>query len=457
LCAEAKVPRRIVLALAAVCGAALLPTRALAAGRLPVGAKIALRIPWPLSSIDPHRIDDAAAAILGPALFEALYALDDAGAPVPWLAEALPEPSGSRLVVALRGGLTSALGQSLGAKDAAYSLARASASGAHGWLAEVGLPKIDSPSALSFATRDASKLARVLASPVTAIVPRNFVPERPDGTGPFRAERREEALVLRRNEAASSGPALLDEIDVRSAPDLAASLSAFESGVDDMGWLGSGLHEPRPGAKSFDAGACAWAILRTGTTAGTWDAPGVAQRICDGIAPSRLSYLALGSPWAALADDGWGGAPCELLVRDDAPWLRELARAVAASIGRPSHEVTPRPVSPAELVARRASRSFSLSLDVVRPLAPGTLGTLVALATSDDPAGAADVMRHPPRAEASARVLCRTLRVGVLGDVRIQGGRAPDLTMVLGPGRVEFGSLTRIAAPAGARAQGATR
>jgi peptide/nickel transport system substrate-binding protein len=436
--------RRALLAFAAASTAPWFgSSRALASGRLASGGKLSLRIPWPLGSIDPHRIDDASAAIVGPALFESLYELDDSGAAVPALAETLPEASGSRLSVTLRSGLQSALGRPIRAKEAAHALARASSLGARAWLAEIGSPKVESPLVLSFAFRDASKLARLLASPLTAMVPTTFEPERPDGTGPFRASRLGDALFLAKNDRAASGPAFLDEIVIHEAPDLAASLSAFESGADDVGWLGSGLHEPRPGSKSFDAGACAWAILRTGVAAGRWDEPGVAQSLCDGIPSGRLSYLGLGPAWPSTADDGWGGAPADLLVRDDAPWLRELAKAVASSITRPSHEVTAKPVPLAELAARRSSRAFSLSLDVARPLGPTTLGALIGLATADDPLRGADLMRHPPRTEASPRVLCRTMRVGLVGDIRIQGGRAPDLAMPISTGRIDFGSLTR--------------
>jgi peptide/nickel transport system substrate-binding protein len=403
-----------------------------------------MRIPWPLAAIDPHRLDDAAAAILGPALFDTLFTLDEAGTTSPSLADSLPENVGSRSFVTLRGGLRSAFGRSIAAKDVAASLVRCRAGGAKAWLTEVGPPKVESALTFSFAFADAARLAKALASPLTAIVPPGFSPETPDGTGPFRADRQGDALVLRRNDSAANGPAFLDEVVVRPAPDLAASLSAFESGVDDLGWLGSGLHDPRPGAKSFDAGSCGWAILRTGSLAATWDSPGIAQRLCDGIPPSRLAYLALGAPWPTEADEGWGGPPCELLVREDAPWLHELARAVAVSISRPAHEVTPRPVSAQELVVRRTSRSYSLALDVTRPLGAGPLGTLLGLATSDDPVSAADLARHPPRSEAPPRALCRTMRIGVLGDIRLQGGRAADLGLSLGPGRIEFGALTRL-------------
>jgi peptide/nickel transport system substrate-binding protein len=447
LCAEAlAVGRRQLLAFAAasgVCGS--LSPAALASDREPVGGKLSFRIPWPLATLDPHRIDDGAAAILGPSLFESLYLVDDAGAVSPCLAEGLPEPSGSRLLVALRSGLSSARGRPIGVRDVIHSLARASAAGARAWLVEVGPPKVESqsPGVLAFASRDAAKLARLLASPLTAIVPLNFSAELPDGTGPFRATRQGDDLIFDRNDRAANGPSFLDQVAVHGASDLAASLSAFESGRDDLGWLGSGVYEPRPGSKIFDAGSCGWAILRTGAGAAAWDEPGVAQSLSDGIPPARLSYLAVGPAWATAASDGWGGAPCDLLLRDDAPWLRELAKAVASSITRPSHEVTPKLVPAAEFAARRASRNFSLALDVARPLGPGTLGSLIGLATADDPVRASDLMRHPPRTEAPPRVLCRTMRVGVLGEIRIQGGRAPDLGMALGPGRLELGSFTR--------------
>jgi peptide/nickel transport system substrate-binding protein len=443
--------RRRVLSFAAACAGLSLAPRGWASGRLPSGGKLSLRLPWPLSSIDPHRIDDASAAILGSSLFDSLYAYDEAGAAIPSLAEALPETSGSRLTVTLRRGLRSALGRPIQAKDVRASLARASSLGAKAWLVEVLPPKVDSSMTLSFprgispgalgALRDSAKLAHLLASPLTAIVPSAFSPEEPDGTGPFRATRREGALVLERNDHAASGPALLEEVTVREAGDLGSSLSAFESGVDDLGWLGSGLHEPRPGARSFDAGACAWAILRTGSAAGAWDAPGVAQSLCDGISPGRLSYLAMGPAWPAGTDEGWGGPPSDLLVRDDAPWLLELAKAVASSISRPSHDVTVHPVPQGELAARRAARSFALALDVARPTGPGALGALVGLGTADDPLRGAELMRHPPRAEASPRVLCRTMRIGVVGDVRIQGGRAADLS--LGSSGFDLGAFTR--------------
>ncbi len=281
------------------------------------------------------------------------------------------------------------------------------------------------------------KLARTLASPICAIVPAGFSADRADGTGAFRYEKRTGGCGLVKNPRAARGPAFLDEVVVSEAPDLASSLRSFEAGTDDLGWLGAGLHEPRAGSRPFDFGAAGYALLRTGKDASSWDAPGVAQRLADGIPPSRLAHLALGAPWAAQPDLGWGGAACDLLVRDDAPWLIELAKSVAAALTRPDHEVTVKPVPIRDIRDRRGTRAYTLMIDVARAFAPGTFGALAGLATADDPATAGDAIRHPPRVgEVPARTLTRSMRLGVLGDVRVQGARIPDL--VLGPGASGF-------------------
>jgi len=465
LSAEHALSRRALLAGGAVLAAGLACGRhALARGRLPLGGRVTFHVPWPLGSVDPHAIDDVTAAIVGGALFDTLYAAEDSGAFAPSLAEAEPEVDGQSLRVTLRGGLRAASGRAIEARDVAFSIARARANGARAWLAEVPPPKLEGTRTLVFegvlsaspaghvhgpegaeGGLDARRLVRALGSPLVAIVPVGFSPEKPDGTGPFRAQRDADGLVLRRNAYAASGPSFVDEVLVHAAPNLAASLQSFESGVDDIGWLGSGLHEPRPGARTFDAGMIAWALLRTGHDAGNWDAPGVAQQVADGIPPGRVSYLALGAPWKQSADDGWGGAPCELLVRDDAVWLVELARAIASSLTRPAHEVVAKPIAQADFAARRASRAYALALDVARPLAQSALGIMASLATADNPAAAVDVVRFPPRgADVAPRTTTRTMRVGVVGEVRVQGGRAPGLNLaILSGSGIDLGSTYR--------------
>jgi peptide/nickel transport system substrate-binding protein len=415
-----------------------------AAGRMRYGGRLEIHVPWPLGRVDPHRLDDMAAACFGEALFDTLYARDEGGAIVASLAEGDPELERSSLRVRLRAGVRFASGATLDARAVAESIERARSRDAAAWLLDVPPARVDGE-ALVFAGHDAKHLVRALASPLLSVVPPHFTPERPDGTGPFRAQALPNGLRLARNPIAAGGPAYLDAIDLDHATDLATSLRAFESGADDVGWLGSFLHEPRTGARSFDGGAVAWAVLRTGHDAGPLDAPGTAQALADGVPYAALAPLVVGPAWPQ-GPARWTGAPCELLTRDDAPWLAEVARAVASALSTPSHEVTPRVAPAPEAMARRAARSFALMLDVTRPAGPGELGTLLGLAGADDATTAARLARHPPRGT-PPRVATRTMRTGVLGEVRLQGGRAPDVA--LPPSRwgrgIDWGSASRAA------------
>jgi len=439
------VRRRELLAGAASLALASLVSRAAGArGRIPYGGRVVLHAPWPLSVLDPHRLDDPAAAFFGEALFDTLYTRDDTGAFVASLAEGDPEVDGGTLRVTMREGVRFASGASFDARVAAASIARSRSHDGAAWLAEVPVPRVDR-STLVFPLRDVRKLVRGLASPVVAMVPPRFSPERPDGTGPLRAEMQAGALLLTRNTLAAGSPAFLDVIEVRRAADLVTSLRAFESGTDDIGWLGSFLHEPRQGARSFDAGVLAWAVLRTGREAGSLDTPGTAQALADGVPHAALAALVVGAPWEP-SQATWTGPPSDLLVREDAPWLVEVARAVAVALSSVGHEVRCVPVASADLASRRASRAFTLMLDLTRAAGPGGLGSLLGLATADDPAAAAALARHPPRGDVQPRTATRTLRLGVVAEARLQGGRAPDLVLPPSPwGRgIDWGSAFRV-------------
>ena len=241
-------------------------------------------------------------------------------------------------------------------------------------------------------------------------------------------------LTLVRNKNAARGPAYLDEVTVKSASSISDSLLQFEAGTDDIGWFERGLHEPRAGSKSFDYGAPGWAVLFTGRDANDWDGVGIAQSIADGIPYSRLASLHPGAAWTPGPETGWGGPPTTLLVRDDSPWLVAVANAIAATITRPSHEVTVKTVPASELTARRASRLFGLALDVVRAPASGGLGAAVALATANDPSRAGDITLHPPKlGDAPARTLTRTYKCGVVGELKVSGGRTPEVVLAPSP------------------------
>jgi len=404
---------------------------------------VVVHAPWPLTVLDPHRLDDSAVAFFGDSLFDTLYARDDAGAFVASLAEGDPEVDRATLRVTVREGVRFASGAAFDARIASASIARSRSRDGSAWLAEVPAPRVDK-NTLVFPMRDARKLVHGLASPLVAMVPPRFSPERADGTGALRAEMQAGVLLLRRNTLAASGPAFLDVIEVRHATDLVTSLRAFESGADDVGWLGSFLHEPRPGARSFDAGMLAWAILRTGREAGSLDTPGTAQALADGVPHAALAALVVGAAWEP-SQATWTGPPSDLLVRDDAPWMVEVARAVAAALSSPGHEVRCVPTPAVDLAPRRASRAFTLMLDMTRPAGPGALGALLGLATADDPGTAAVLARHPPRGDILPRTVTRTMRLGVVAEARLQGGRTPDLVLPPSPwGRgIDWGNAFR--------------
>jgi peptide/nickel transport system substrate-binding protein len=412
--------------------------RARALGRIPAQGKLALVLPWPVSTVDPHDQFDAGAALFGQCLFDPLYAVEGASEPYPTLAADPPLAQGGKTIVRLREGLVTAKGRRLDARDAAFSIERARRSGALAWWGDLPIPSLlpKDPLALAFATSDATKLARTLSSPFFALVPRGFDPRAPDGTGAMAAEMAGSRLFLRRNPNASRGASFLDEVTIEQAPDLLTSLRSFEGNLSDIGWLSSGLHAPRPGAAPFDFGSVAWIVLATGNDAGPWGAPGMAQRIVDGLEPGRLSRFGLGAMASAPPQNGaeWGGKPCDLLVAEGSAYLEELARTLSSMLSRPSHEVTVKTLPFAELARRRSTGAFGLSLAIVRPLGPGGLGTLVSLAAACDPASGLELMRRPPKLPSFApRTLTRTLKLGVIGELRVAGARAPDVHLAKNP------------------------
>jgi peptide/nickel transport system substrate-binding protein len=432
-----RIERRALLAgLGALAGAAATARVAAAMGRTPLGGHVTFHVPWPTGTLDPHDLRDPMAALFGAAVVDPVYALDALGAPYPTLAASMPAREAGETVVRLREGLRTARLAALDAHDLFFSVERARARGASAVLADVPKPLLrkGDPLAVVFGTADPAHLARALASPLCALVPRRFNPAAPDGTGAFRADVSPSGLSLTRNLGAARGPAFLDAIEVAPAEDLKTSLRAFEAERDDLGWLGMGLHDGRKGAARFDLGRAAWVVLLAGPDAGPAATPGVAQRLADAIPPERLAHLGLGQLPPAVGDPAWPGPPAELLVDDASPHLVEVARAVAPVLSSPGHEITVTPVPRAEIARRRARGKATLAVELVRPVAPGPHHAMIALATAEDPARGRDVARTPYRGPAApARTLTGLLRVGVLGDVRIAGGVIPDLFLARSP------------------------
>jgi peptide/nickel transport system substrate-binding protein len=404
----------------------LAATSASALGRIPYGGTLRLKVPWPIAGIDPHALDDATAALFGPAIAEPLFALDGSGRPYPTLAQAMPEvtPRGTKLT--LRPLLNTAKGTALDARDLLFSLARARKLGALGLLSSFAEPIPDPKDGhgVLVPRADPIELATALSSPITALLPRTFSRLAPDSTGAFVATPTRGALLLQRNVKAARGPAFLVTIEVRQAADLADALRSFEAGDTDIGWLGAGYHRPRAGALRFDAGIFGWAVLRTGRDAGTWGSPGVAQRLLDAIPPSRLSHLGLYGLLAPNGSPGWGGPPGELLVVDDAPHLLEIGRALAAILSQPGHELTLAPRPRRDVEQRRSTGQYVLAVDFVRSIGSAGRTTLLSLLAASDPALA---KRAPRLGSFDARQIARTLPLGVIGELRIAGAHMPDI------------------------------
>ena len=298
-----------------------------------------------------------------------------------------------------------------------------------------GVPtgKVDrsDPHVAVFPNADPSIVAQALASPLVVLASTASTSGQPDGTGAFRASLGRSELVLERNLSAASGAAFLRRIVIHAASDLKASLRAFEAKNANIGWLGAGLHRPRVGAVPFDFGNAGWIVLRTGTRAEAWNAPGVAQRLLDAIEPARLGHLGLGFLPPSSDAVAWAGPTCKLLAPARSAHLAEVASTLASILSRPGHEVETATLAGDDFAKRRESRDFALMVDVVRPIGPAGASTLLALAMADDEAQAKTIAGRPPnQVSYDPRVLTRNLRLGVVGGLRVAGAVAPPVVMV---------------------------
>jgi peptide/nickel transport system substrate-binding protein len=406
---------------------------ALALGRIPASGRLRFALPWPLERLDPHDLFDPVAALFAHAICDTVFALDAAGEPYPTLAAEPPSADGGKTTVRLRPGIVSARGRPVAARDLIFSLDRARRAGGRAVWADLPapVPSAKDPLLVVVPSSDAPRIARALASPLLSLLPRTFTPERPDGTGAFKADFAPGRLTLARNPRAARGASFLDEILVEQAADLSGSLRALEGDAADLGWLGASLHTRRADVVSFDAGAMGFIVLVGGSEAGAWGAPGAIQRLIEDLPSERFQHLGLGPlgpPRAGGGQPQWGGNPCDLYFEQGAAQLEELARVLTSLISRPGHEVTPRPLPASELARRRASRAFSLLMGIVRPVGPPGPATLVALTGAVDDTAAIDVMKAPPKLTSFApNLLARTLRLGLLGELRVTGAHRPDV------------------------------
>lgn len=395
-----------------------------ALGRTPATGTLRLRLPFSFAGLDPHSLDDPLSALFAPAIADPLFGLDSSGRPYPALASKLPEHTSNGVRLSLRPELLSARGRAITARDLVFSFKRAQGLGGAAMLGTFRAPIAEAKDPLSVIVPDANPelLARALAHPLTALVPRGFSPSAPDGTGAFLASLDSNSLTLTRNERAARAASFLDRIELSRAVDLADALRAFEAGQVDVGWLGNGLYRPKAGAIPLEGPIFGWFVLRTGLDAKGWGAPGIAQQLTSTLPNAALARFGLHALPGG-AGVRWGGGPSSLLVCEDAPQALELARALEPLLGSPGNEVRATPLARSAWLEARRSRRFSLLLDFVRAASTDPTESAQALLAAVDPA----LAKHPPRNLSTLLDLTRTLPLGVIGEVRVTGARVPQL------------------------------
>jgi peptide/nickel transport system substrate-binding protein len=363
--------------------------------------------------------------LFAPAIADPLFGIDSTGKPYPALASKLPERIASGARISLRPELVSARGKALNARDLVFSFKRAQSLGGAAVLGAFRAPTLVPKDPLSVIFLDATPdlLARALAHPLTALIPRSFSPLAPDGTGAFLASPGTGTLTLTRNERAARAASFLDRIELSRAVDLADALRAFEAGQVDVGWLGNGLYRPKAGALPLEGPVFGWFVLRTGLDAKSWGAPGIAQQLTATLPNAALARFGVRALPNAQAGVHWAGGPAPLLVSDDAPQAVELARALEPLLGSPGNEVRATPIARSAWLEARRSRRFSLMLDFVRAASTDGTESAQALLAAVDPA----LAKRPPRNLSSLIDATRTLTLGVVGEVRVAGARVPEL------------------------------
>jgi peptide/nickel transport system substrate-binding protein len=404
-----------------------------ALGRTAHGGRVSFQLPWATRSLDPHDVRDPCAALFSTAIADPLYSVDPAGNLHSVLAEGLPIKESRGTVIRLRSGLLTARKKPLEAKDVLFSIERARSRGAAAIFVEVPTPTLvkKEPLTLIFGSADPHKLARILALPISAILPRSFDSFTPDGTGAFRADCTDKQMILTRNALAARGPAFLERIEVQRAPDMASSLRQFEAERTDIGWLGLGLHADRKGAVRFDLGRAAYIVLWIDPRIGSFGAPGIAQKLIDSIPPGRLSHLGLGPLPPASGNFFWGGPAMELWVDEASAHMVEIAKTLGPILSQPGREITVVPLARSEIMKRRGKGRVGMSLEVVRPLTQGTQGLWASLIAADDPVRARELALKPPKflPNVSGRFLTQNMQLGILGEMRIMGGITPDISL----------------------------
>jgi ABC-type transport system substrate-binding protein len=186
------------------------------------------------TAIDPVAVTSHADAMVVELLFDSLYQIGADGAVRPHLAASLPEVHDRTARISLRPGLTFHDGTLLTAVDVAATLARVRASQAAGWLlVSVSEVTVDGDAVVLTLSEPRKDLARLLATPWTAITPRGLAPKKdaPIGSGPFRLlARKRDRLELEPWQRHVAGVPYLDHVTLRWFAGASDEAQLYETG-----------------------------------------------------------------------------------------------------------------------------------------------------------------------------------------------------------------------------------
>ena len=166
---------------------------AFAEGRPGYGGAVVGTLLGEAASFDPVAVRTHADAAVVGLLFDTLYDVGPDGVVYPQLAAALPDVQADKARISLRPEARFHDGSALTAVDVVATLARVRASAAAGWLlVSVNDIAVDGDDVVLTLDAPRKDLARLLATPWTAITPRGLAPRKdaPVGSGPFRLSTR---------------------------------------------------------------------------------------------------------------------------------------------------------------------------------------------------------------------------------------------------------------------------
>lgn len=405
--------------------ASALPSEARAMKRTSYGGRVRLSLPVDVSRIDPHDCENLASSLFGPSLFEGLYGRTSQGIVFPTLAEDMPRLVAQEVEIRLRPGLQFSSAKDLRAKDVAHSIARSKEMS--GALAALPTPRTvpHDPYRLRFSSNSPDEIARLLALPRAALVPHDFRPERPIGSGALSIQGVGPSLELVRNPLCPRGGAYLDSVSVVTHSPTAC-LRAFETRASDLGFLGSGLHQERKDSLAWKLPEMGKALLVPGKGLTSFARPGVLQ--------NALDYLPF-APFHALGvevqrHDGrrWSGPPFTLCVNKHEPWLGAIGDELTQTWSRPDTPIRVLALSQAELKEQRKSGEFGAQLLVFTTAGlPSTLTTQELFRLDGRP---------PPRGgrTITPEEAGRQLSLGVLGTLKPHGAIEPRLNDFISSG-----------------------